>query len=101
MKAFKLSLALLLVLNLGACVVDDAEYDEALRQRDEYRAQLRELYQNNDTLNRQIAGVYAECEALSDKLALIAAARMQLEYTADLLSAPSRQRPRGTGRSDF
>jgi cell division protein FtsB len=86
-----------LAANLTACVADSEEFDAAERQRDEYRAQLRELYQTNDALNREITGLYAECAALSSQLALVAAAKVQLEYTTDLLAAPARQRPRGTG----
>lgn len=97
MKALKLSVALLLALNLTACVVDDEEYGAAERQRDEYRAQLQQMYQVNDQLNREITGAYADCETLSDKLALVAAAQIQAEYVTDLLnSRPRATRPRGT-----
>lgn len=96
MKTLKLSLALLLALNLAACVVDDEEYNAAQRQRDDYRAQLQEMYQVNDQLNQEIAGIYAECEILSDKLALVAASQIQAEYATDLVNSRPRTRPRGT-----
>ncbi len=97
MKALKIALMLLVTVNLSACLADDEEYGAALRQRDEYRAELRDLYQANDQLNQKIAGLYAECEALSDKLAIVAASRMQSEFAGDLLPPPrQRQRPRGT-----
>lgn len=98
MKLFTILLTLLLALPLSACVVDDEEFDAAKRQRDEYHARLRDLYAANDQLNQEIAALYAESKALSDRLALVAATRVQLEYTTDLLAAPvrQRQRPRGS-----
>jgi hypothetical protein len=98
MKVVHISLALLLALNLTACVVDDEEFDAAVRQRDEYLAQVRELRDSNDRLNLEIGRLYAECADLSNKLAVVAATKIQLEYTGDILAAPARprQRPRGT-----
>ncbi len=96
MKALKILMTLFVTVNLSACLADDEKYDEALRQRDEYRAELRELYQANDQLNQKIAGLYAECETISDKLALVAASQMQSDFTGDLLTPRPRQRPRGT-----
>lgn len=97
MKLLHISLALLLALNLTACVVDDEEFSAAERQRDEYKAQAQALHDANDALNLEIGRLYAECEALSNQLAVVAAAKVHLEYTADLLAAPARQRQRPRG----
>ncbi|UQZ89177.1 hypothetical protein C4J81_08185 [Deltaproteobacteria bacterium Smac51] len=97
MKPLYHILTVLLALGLTGCVVGDEEYETARRQRDEYRGQLQELYQTNDKLNKDIALAYAECEALSSKLALVAASDAQREYATDLLPPPSRQRTRPRG----
>ena len=93
------------VLVAGGCLVGNDEYDEARRQKEQYRVELNELHQANDFLNKEIARIYNDCEVLSSQLALTAALTIHDRYTAGLqrpqavaAPAPANTRPAQTAR---
>jgi uncharacterized coiled-coil DUF342 family protein len=57
------------VLALPACGLNRTEYERLRAMRDEYLAQLSEIRQNNETINRNIASAYQELEVLRNRLA--------------------------------
>ena len=82
--AWSLLLTVVPVLVAGGCLVGNDEYDEARRQKEQYRVELNELHQANDFLNKEIARIYNDCEILSSQLALTAALTIHDRYTAGL-----------------
>jgi cell division protein FtsB len=66
-----LSLALFLLFLAPACALDRREYEELKNTQDEFRAQLAELRQANETINRNITVAIQELEALKAQLAAI------------------------------
>jgi chromosome segregation ATPase len=70
MKYILLFLMSSLFLTAG-CTLDRREYDELKATQDEYRAQLLELRQANETINRNIRAAYQELEALKAQLAAV------------------------------
>ncbi|MDR2613364.1 MAG: hypothetical protein LBG06_11315 [Deltaproteobacteria bacterium] len=73
-------LALLPLLFLPSCTLDSQEYENLKGLRDEYRAQIADLRQANETINRNILATYLELESLK--------ARLAEEEQARLRSAP-------------
>jgi predicted nucleic acid-binding Zn-ribbon protein len=61
--------ALFALLALGACTLDSQEYENLKSLRDEYRAQIADLRQANETINRNILATYMELESLEARLA--------------------------------
>ncbi|MDR1576875.1 MAG: hypothetical protein LBT86_01420 [Deltaproteobacteria bacterium] len=55
----------------SGCVLDRREYEELKATQEEYRAQLTELRQTNETINRNITAAYIELESLKTQLAAI------------------------------
>lgn len=66
------------------CLVGSEEYDQASRERDEYRSQLQTMRLSNDQLNRDITNIYAECDALNSQLSILAALSIHDKYTDGL-----------------
>jgi hypothetical protein len=67
-KFFWLAFFILLV---PGCGLDRREYEELKATQDEFRAQLVELRQTNETINRNIAAAFMELETLKAQLAAI------------------------------
>jgi hypothetical protein len=53
----------------SACTFDTQEYDELKNLREEYIAEINELRQMNEILNRNITATYLELESLKARLA--------------------------------
>jgi cell division protein FtsB len=53
------------------CALDRREYEDLKATQEEFRAQLSELRQANETINRNIAAAIQELDALKDQLAAI------------------------------
>jgi hypothetical protein len=68
-----MALAAVLLLAAGGCLVDDAEFDQALERKDALRTELFKLRQSNDQLNQEISRLYADREVLSSHVAMTAA----------------------------
>ena len=83
-KTLGFILIIIMGLAVSGCLVGNDEYDEARRQKDQYRSELNELHQANDFLNKEIARLYSACEVLSSQLALTAALSIHDRYTAGL-----------------
>ncbi|MDR1873319.1 MAG: hypothetical protein LBS60_15585 [Deltaproteobacteria bacterium] len=66
-----LYLALFLFFLVPGCALDRREYEELKATQDEFRAQLAELRQANETINRNITVAIQELEALKAQLAAI------------------------------
>ncbi|MDR1395232.1 MAG: hypothetical protein LBK52_03545 [Deltaproteobacteria bacterium] len=62
---------LLCLLMPSACTLDRREYEELKAAQDEYRAQLQDLRQANETINRNITAAFQELEALRSQLAAL------------------------------
>jgi hypothetical protein len=54
---------------LPSCTLDSQEYENLKNLRDEYRAQIADLRQANETINRNIMATYLELETLKARLA--------------------------------
>jgi uncharacterized coiled-coil DUF342 family protein len=66
MKRFAILLALMLA--AAGCGLNRSEFDRMRAVRDEYLAQLAEVRQANDTINRNIVSAYQELEVLRARL---------------------------------
>ncbi|MDR3155333.1 MAG: hypothetical protein LBW85_13975 [Deltaproteobacteria bacterium] len=64
-----LPLALVAALAVPACTLDSEEYESLKSLRDEYRVQIADLRQANETINRNILATYLELESLKARLA--------------------------------
>jgi uncharacterized coiled-coil DUF342 family protein len=53
-----------IMISAPSCTGDRAEYDRLKALRDEYRAELTQLRQANDTINKNITSAYQELENL-------------------------------------
>lgn len=99
-------IAVLALLPIG-CLADNAEYDKASRDADEYQNQLQSIRLANDQLNRDITALYSECEALNSQLATLAALNIHDRYTEGLkrsepvaaAAPPPRTRPATPART--
>ncbi|MDR0548905.1 MAG: hypothetical protein LBI10_05785 [Deltaproteobacteria bacterium] len=63
--------ALLIGFLLPSCALDRREYEELKATQEEYRAQLAELRQANETINRNITAAIQELDALKAQLAAV------------------------------
>jgi predicted nucleic acid-binding Zn-ribbon protein len=63
--------ALFIGLLAPGCALDRREYEELKATQEEFRAQLAELRQANETINRNIAAAIQELDALRAQLAAI------------------------------
>ncbi|MDR1039481.1 MAG: hypothetical protein LBR80_04805 [Deltaproteobacteria bacterium] len=61
-------LALLAALFVPSCTLDSQDYENLQQIRDEYRIQIADLRQANETINRNILATYQELELLKARL---------------------------------
>jgi cell division protein FtsB len=70
MKKIALTASLLFMFSVG-CAMDRREYEDLKATQEEFRAQLNELRQANETINRNITAAIQELDALKAQLAAI------------------------------
>jgi hypothetical protein len=58
----------LLSLSATSCTLDSQDYENLKHIRDEYRIQIADLRQANETINRNILATYQELESLKSRL---------------------------------
>jgi hypothetical protein len=64
-----LAAAALAALSPASCTLDTSDYENLKHIRDEYRLQIADLRQSNETINRNILATYVELETLKARLA--------------------------------
>jgi hypothetical protein len=64
-----LAAAGVLALAAASCTLDSQDYENLKNIRDEYRIQIADLRQANETINRNILATYQELESLQARLA--------------------------------
>jgi hypothetical protein len=71
MKPFRTlaPLAVTAALAFASCTLDSKDYEDMKHIRDEYRLQIADLRQANETINRNILATYQELDSLKARLA--------------------------------
>jgi hypothetical protein len=64
-----LAAAAAISLAVPSCTLDSQDYENLKHIRDEYRIQIADLRQANETINRNILATYLELESLQARLA--------------------------------
>lgn len=83
-RSFNFFLVAALALFTAGCLVGNDEYDQASRERDDYRSQLQSLRLSNDQMNKDISQLYADCDSLNSQLSVLAALSIHDKYTEGL-----------------
>jgi hypothetical protein len=78
-----------LLLAVGGCLVNDSEFDQALSLKESLTAELSQLRQSNDQLNRELGRLYSDREILSGHVALTAALALYNRMTDKIRPAPA------------
>ena len=90
----------LLAASLSGCLGDGSKFEDAKRERDEYRLKLQEIRLANDLLNKNVAVILAECHVVSEQLALKAAMDIQRDLVLEnKLNTKPNRRPKGTNQN--
>ena len=94
--AARLAGTAVLLLAAGGCLVNEDEFDQAQRRKEQMQAELARLRQGNDQLNQEIGRHYADREILSGHVALTAAVSLHNRLTARVRPAPPPAQPQTT-----
>jgi hypothetical protein len=94
----RLAAAAALLLAAGGCLVDSDEFEEAQRRKENLRAEVSKLRQDNDQLNHEINRLYADREIISGHVAMTAAVALHNQMTAGIRPAQPAAAPAPAAR---